>query len=187
MNPRVLLLATLIALSSTWPVVADTGGQAQAQRVLGYLMSFFDLDLKLADHVRATAPELMPAAARIDLDELAARLSLPLSRSLAPDEASACLAFVDSPHARVALDATEGRTSQQALAAIRELPTESQAAIEGFFRLPCAQKSIEFLASPEAKRISQAYGKEVGCGHLARTEPEVHARARERGECPLDP
>jgi hypothetical protein len=123
--------------------------------------------------------------AAFDVDDLAARLDVPLSQLLTPQEAEHCAALIASDSGTDLADAARGvATLDDLLPALEKLPTPKKDAIAAMFEAPCFKKTIAYINSAEANQVSSDYGKSLVCDYLAKTEPEKSALAKQHGLCP---
>ena len=123
--------------------------------------------------------------AEFDVDALAARLDVPLSGLLTPEESEHCAALIASESGTDLADAARRvATLDELVPALEKLPTPKKDAIAAMIEAPCFKKTLAYINSAEAQQVSSDYGKSLVCDYLARTDPEKSALAKLHGLCP---
>lgn len=173
-------------------VAAQTAPASGSAKLVTYLFEVFRGHEVILQSMREQMPTepaekamMEGSIAAFDVNALAARLDVPLSRLLTPQEAEHCAALIASESGTDLADAARGvATLDDLLPALEELPTPKKDAIAAMFEAPCFKKTIAYINSAEANQVSSDYGKSLVCDYLAKTEPEKSALAKQHGLCP---
>lgn len=176
---RTTALLSLVLLFS--PAMADSKPEPSLAKIVSYVADVFrvrEMMTKVAVQQSAGQPKVqaMMKAAFADfyIDDLAARLAVPLSESLPPAEATPCLAFIESDDGAALLAVAKKLETTKLLAeAISKMPQPQQRKTREFFDSHCFEKVSSFVGSKEARDISQRYGMELACYYIERTDPKM--------------
>ena len=173
-------------------VAAQTAPASGSAKLVTYLFEVFRGHEVILQSMREQMPTdpaekamMEGSIAAFDVDELAARLDVPLSQLLTPQEAEHCEALITSESgADLAEAARRVATLDDLLPALEKLPTPKKDAIAAMFEAPCFKKTIAYINSAEANEVSSDYGKSLVCDYLARTDLAKSALAKQHGLCP---
>ncbi|MEH6417165.1 hypothetical protein [Pseudomonas sp. CGJS7] len=180
-----LSLALLFSLA-----MADSKPEPSLAKVVSYVAEVFRVrEMMTQATVQQSAGDpkfqaaMKAAFADIFINDLAARLAVPLSESLTPAEATPCLEFIESDDGAAFLAvAKQAETTKLLGEAVLEMPQPQRRRTREFFDSRCFKTVVSFLGSKESLDISQRYGLEVVCYFIKRTDPKmanVSKKARE--------
>jgi len=179
----------LLCLCGT--VAAQTTASPGSAKLVSYLFEVFRGDEAILQSMREQMPTdpkekamMEGSMAAFDANALAARLDVPLSRLLTPQESEHCLALIASDSGTDLAEA--GRrvaTLDDLLPELERLPAARKDAIAAMFEAPCFKKTLDYINSADAQQVSSDYGKSLVCDYLAKTEPETAALAKQHGLC----
>lgn len=182
--------AALLCLCGT--LAAQTAAPPGAAKLVTYLFEVFRGDEAILQSMREQMPTdpteramMEGSMAAFDVNALAARLDVPLSRLLTPQESEHCLALIASESATDLAEAgRRAATLDDLLPELERLPAAKKDAIAAMFEAPCFKKTLAYINSDEAQQVSSDYGKSLVCDYLAKTDPEKSALAKQHGLCP---
>ncbi|WP_447940140.1 hypothetical protein [Pseudoxanthomonas mexicana] len=182
--------AALLCLCGT--LAAQTAAPPGAAKLVTYLFEVFRGDEAILQSMREQMPTdptqramMEGSMAAFDVNALAARLDVPLSRLLTPQESEHCLALIASDSAADLVEAgRRAATLDDLLPELERLPAPKKDAIAAMFEAPCFKKTLAYINSAEAQQVSSDYGKSLVCDYLAKTDPEKSALAKQHGLCP---
>jgi len=162
--------ALLLLCGAVAAQAAPTTGSA---KLVTYLFEVFRGHEVIVQSMREQLPAdpaqkamMEGSIAEFDVDALAARLDVPLSGLLTPEESEHCAALIASESGTDLADAAR------------------RVAIAAMIEAPCFKKTLAYINSAEAQQVSSDYGKSLVCDYLARTDPEKSALAKLHGLCP---
>ena len=173
-------------------VAAQTAPASGSAKLVTYLFEVFRGHEVILQSMREQMPTdptekamMEGSIAAFDVNALAARLDVPLSQLLTPQEAEHCAGLIASDSGTDLADAArQVATLDDLLPELEKLPPPKKDAIAAMFEAPCFKKTIAYINSAEANQVSSDYGKSLVCDYLAKTEPEKAALAKQHGLCP---
>lgn len=188
---QVLALAPMLWLCSTSVAQTNPAPDPGLPRLIAYLLDVFYAKQAIASSLEARTtnePELrtLTAAAMVDfdLDTISSRMGQGLSQSLSSQDAQPCVDFVESANGAALRSASrQAGGAQRLMDEIHALPPAQQRAIEVFLSSDCSKRTLAFLVSPEGKRITADYGKDLACGSLVGKHPDKLRALKQRGLC----
>jgi hypothetical protein len=193
MNLRLTKASLLLPLVLLFPpAMANSEPEPSLAKVVSYVAEVFrvhEMMTKAAVQQTAGEPEVqaMMKAAFADfyIDDLAARLAVPLSKSLPPAEATPCLAFIESDDGAALLAvAKKAETTKLLAEVISKMPQPQQRNTKEFFGSHCFGKVSSFVGSKEARDISRRYGMQLACYYVERTDPKMAEVSKKTyGDC----
>jgi hypothetical protein len=189
---RSMMVAGAVLLCLCGTLAAQTAAPPGAAKLVTYLFEVFRGDEAILQSMREQMPTdpteramMEGSMAAFDVNALAARLDVPLSRLLTPQESEHCLALIASESATDLAEAgRRAATLDDLLPELERLPAPKKDAIAAMFEAPCFKKTLAYINSAEAQQVSSDYGKSLVCDYLAKTEPEKSALAKQHGLCP---
>lgn len=189
---RSMMAAGAVLLCLCGTLAAQTAAPPGAAKLVTYLFEVFRGDEAILQSMREQMPTdpteramMEGSMAAFDVNALAARLDVPLSHLLTPQESEHCLALIASESATDLAEAgRRAATLDDLLPELERLPAAKKDAIAAMFEAPCFKKTLAYINSAEAQQVSSDYGKSLVCDYLAKTDPEKSALAKQHGLCP---
>lgn len=118
------------------------------------------------------------------LEDLAARLAVPLEASMPAADMAECTRFASSPASSAFAKAAQGAMEMNALLeAYRSLPDAHKKEVDRYFGSACGKKVAEYLNTDQARSIGRAYGEEITCEYVKEARNEMLAILQARGKC----
>lgn len=119
-----------------------------------------------------------------DGEALVLRISPLVSSNLTKEELAQCDAFTISPTGKRILSITNKfSTFGEAQPSLEAMPAGHQDIARAFFSSSCYKKTMEFLASPQFREASRAYGAELACNEFQKSDPQMYKSFKRQGYC----
>jgi hypothetical protein len=124
------------------------------------------------------------ALADFDPEEATRRLAVLMEAHLDEDDIAAFRAFAQTPTGQKIARIFRVQKSETGLReAFNALPRADFLAADRFFATTAAKKALAAINSPEIRDLGRAYGEELGCAYVERSNPELLPKARAMGKC----